>query len=48
VKAEQPLGLVGSSGRATGAHLHFEALVGGQALDPKLLLALKNTNKVED
>lgn len=32
------IGLSGSSGRSTGAHLHFEVLRGGRAEDPVPLL----------
>ena len=34
VKQGQTIGFVGSSGRSTGAHLHYEVLVGNQAIDP--------------
>lgn len=34
VAAGQEIALVGSSGRSTGSHLHFELLKGGQAVDP--------------
>ena len=34
VEAEQSLGVSGSSGRATGPHLHFEVLVNGRPVDP--------------
>jgi murein DD-endopeptidase MepM/ murein hydrolase activator NlpD len=32
------IGYVGSTGRATGAHLHYEILANGQLLDPLKLL----------
>ena len=38
VDTNQVIGLVGSTGRATGSHLHFEAEINGQQVDPQALL----------
>ena len=34
IRRGQPLGAVGASGRATGAHLHYEVRVHGTPVDP--------------
>ena len=39
VDAGTPIGLVGSTGRSTGPHLHYETRRDGEAMDPALYLA---------
>jgi murein DD-endopeptidase MepM/ murein hydrolase activator NlpD len=38
VRAGQVIGRVGSTGRSTGTHLHYETRVAGQAVDPEKFL----------
>jgi len=42
-----PLGLVGSSGRSTGPHLHFELRYGGRPIDPMKLLRSRYAQRKE-
>ncbi len=41
VDAETVIGRVGSTGRSTGPHLHYETLRGGKAVDPSIYLAAR-------
>jgi murein DD-endopeptidase MepM/ murein hydrolase activator NlpD len=38
VKAGQTVGRMGSTGRSTGPHLHYETRIGGEAVDPQRFL----------
>jgi len=40
VAAHQQIGYLGSSGRATGPHVHYEVVVNGEPQDPEKFLAL--------
>ena len=42
VSAGQPIGRVGSTGRSTGPHLHYETRIGGEAVDPMRFLKSAN------
>jgi murein DD-endopeptidase MepM/ murein hydrolase activator NlpD len=46
VFADQSIGEVGKTGRATGTHLHFELQKGQQRLDPTELLIARNRGPI--
>ncbi|MDR1344087.1 MAG: peptidoglycan DD-metalloendopeptidase family protein [Tannerellaceae bacterium] len=48
VKAGDPIGLGGNTGRSTGSHLHFETRLLGQAIDPAEIIDFESGEPYRD